>query len=251
MFGSFRAGGFAAATFVLSASMMGAGHSQALDLAVIPSTHSPAITTDINGQPIASALSTESPQLVLPVQSAPSVPQAQPAPLPQSTLSTSAPSTGVAPVVAPVAIPPAPVVRKERATLAQLVAAHRSSVVADRERECLAGAIYFESKGEPLSGQVAVGQVIANRAKSGRFPKSYCGVVFQRSQFSFVRGRALPPIPRSSPHWKTAVAVAHIVANELHDPVAPKSLFFHARYVSPNWKRMSRVATVGNHVFYR
>ena len=121
----------------------------------------------------------------------------------------------------------------------------------DRERECLAGAIYFESKGEPLSGQVAVGQVIANRAKSGRFPSSYCGVVFQRSQFSFVRGRALPPIPRSSHHWKTAVAVAHIVANDMTDAVAPKALFFHARYVSRNWKRMSKVATVGNHVFYR
>jgi hypothetical protein len=104
---------------------------------------------------------------------------------------------------------PLPVTKKERATLAQLVAAHRASDVANRELECLAGAIYFESKGEPLPGQVAVGQVIVNRAKSGRFPTSYCGVVFQRSQFSFVRGRALPPIPRSSAHWKTAVAVAH------------------------------------------
>ena len=101
------------------------------------------------------------------------------------------------------------------------------------------------------SGQVAVGQVVANRAKSGRFPGSYCGVVFQRSQFSFVRGRALPPIPRASAQWKTAVAVAHIVDNDLHAAVVPKALFFHARYVSPGWKRMTRVASVGNHVFYR
>lgn len=247
MFASFRVGGYAAATLVLSASVMGVGHSQALDLAVVPSTSSPAIMADTDSRSIASPVLPESPQLVLPVQSAPSVPQVQPAPHFQPTPPTAAPSIDVAPF----AILPAPVVKKERLTLAQLVAAHRSSVVADRERECLAGAIYFESKGEPLPGQVAVGQVIANRAKSGRFPKSYCGVVFQRSQFSFVRGRALPPIPRSSPHWKTAVAVAHIVANDLHDSVAPKALFFHARYVSPNWKRMSRVATVGNHVFYR
>ena len=247
MFASLRVGGYAAATLVLSASVMGAGHSQALDLAVVASTSNPAIMADTDSRPIASSDFPESPQLVLPVQSAIPVLRIQPIPLPQP----ATPSPVVSDTVAPVAILSAPVVKKERATLAQLVAAHRSSVVADRERECLAGAIYFESKGEPLSGQVAVGQVIANRAKSGRFPKSYCGVVFQRSQFSFVRGRALPPIPRASAHWKTAVAVAHIVANDLHDAVAPKSLFFHARYVSPNWKRMSRVAAVGNHIFYR
>ena len=198
--------------------------------------------------PVTTLQQPESLQVALPVQSAPLAagsnvitvdPVAAPA------------SAETAPTIAPVVIAPAPVARKERATLAQLVAEHRSSAVVDRERECLAGAIYFESKGEPLSGQVAVGQVIANRAKSGRFPVSYCGVVFQRSQFSFVRGRALPPIPRSSAQWKTAVAVAHIVANDLTDAVAPKALFFHARYVSPNWKRMSKVATVGNHVFYR
>ena len=61
-----------------------------------------------------------------------------------------------------------------------------------RELECLATGIYFESKSEPLAGQLAVGKVIANRAKSGgRFPSSYCGVLFQRGQFSFVRGRSL------------------------------------------------------------
>ncbi len=136
-------------------------------------------------------------------------------------------------------------------SLGELVSTYASNDVPDAEHECLAGAVYFESKGEPLSGQVAVGQVIANRAKSGRFPKSWCGVVFQRSQFSFVRGGNLPAIPRSSAHWKTAVAVAHIVANDLTDAVVPKALFFHARYVSPNWKRVSKVATVGNHIFYR
>ena len=135
--------------------------------------------------------------------------------------------------------------------LASLVAQLRSSEPGSRELECLAVGIYFESKSEPLAGQLAVGEVIANRANSnGRFPSSYCGVLFQRSQFSFIRGRALPSVPRSSRQWSTAVAIAKIVDQELKDSGAPKALFFHARRVSPGWK-LKRVASIGNHIFYR
>ena len=137
-----------------------------------------------------------------------------------------------------------------RATLAETVAKLRSSQVAGRELECLAGAIYFESKSESLQGQLAVGHVIANRAKSGRFPSSYCGVVYQRSQFSFVRGRSMPAIARGGLQWKNAVAIAQIVDQQLHQSPIGKALFFHARRVSPGW-RLTRVATLGNHVFYR
>ena len=120
-----------------------------------------------------------------------------------------------------------------------------------RELECLAVGIYFESKSESLAGQLAVGEVIANRANSnGRFPSSYCGVLFQRSQFSFIRGRSLPSVPRSSRQWSTAVAIAKIVDQDLKDSAAPNALFFHARRVSPGWK-LKRVASIGNHIFYR
>lgn len=135
--------------------------------------------------------------------------------------------------------------------LAALVSQLRSSNPGSRELECLAVGVYFESKSEPLAGQLAVGQVIANRANSkGRFPGSYCGVLFQRSQFSFVRGRSYPRIQRSSRHWQTAVAIAKIVDQDLHQSPVGNALFFHARYVSPKW-RLKRVASVGNHVFYR
>jgi hypothetical protein len=135
--------------------------------------------------------------------------------------------------------------------LAGLVGQFRSSTPGSREIECLAVGIYFESKSEPLAGQLAVGEVIANRANSnGRFPSSYCGVLFQRSQFSFIRGRALPSVPRSSRQWQTAVAIAKIVDQDLKDSAAPRALFFHARRVSPGWK-LKRVASIGNHVFYR
>ncbi len=136
------------------------------------------------------------------------------------------------------------------ASLAETVAKLRSTEAGSRELECLAGAIYFEAKSESLAGQLAVGHVIANRAASGRFPSSYCGVVYQRSQFSFVRGRSMPHIPRASRDWQEAVAIAKIVELQLHPSPVGKAMFFHARRVSPGW-RLTRVATLGNHVFYR
>ena len=140
---------------------------------------------------------------------------------------------------------------KPSGDLTSMVAELRSSDAGTHELECLATGVYFESKSEPLAGQLAVGKVIANRAKSGgRFPPSYCGVLFQRGQFSFVRGRSLPSVPRASRQWQTAVAIAKIVDQGLHESAAGNALFFHARYVSPGW-RLKRVASIGNHVFYR
>ena len=137
------------------------------------------------------------------------------------------------------------------ADLSEMVATLRGSDPGSREMECLAAGIYFESKGEPLAGQLAVGHVIANRAASkGRFPSTYCGVLFQRGQFSFIRGKSLPSVPKSSKQWKTAVAIAKIVAKDLKQSAVGKALFFHARYVSPKW-RLKRVAAIGNHIFYR
>ena len=137
-----------------------------------------------------------------------------------------------------------------QATLAETVASLRSSDPGSRELECLAVGIYYEAKSESLNGQLAVGHVIANRAESGRFPSSYCGVLFQRSQFSFIRGRSLPTVPRASQDWQDAVAIAKIVDQELKPSPMGKALFFHARRVSPGW-RLTRVGTLGNHVFYR
>jgi N-acetylmuramoyl-L-alanine amidase len=161
-----------------------------------------------------------------------------------------APETPIADELAP--LPEAAVTTaRPSGDLSAMVAQLRSSDPGSRELECLAVGIYFESKSEPLAGQLAVGEVIANRANSnGRFPSSYCGVLFQRSQFSFIRGRSLPSVPRSSRQWSTAVAIAKIVDQDLKDSAAPKALFFHARRVSPGWK-LKRVASIGNHIFYR
>jgi len=92
--------------------------------------------------------------------------------------------------------------------------------------------------------------VVINRARSGRFPGSYCGVVYQRSQFSFVRGNAMPPINRASRDWKEAVAIARIADEGAYNSSVEGALFFHAARVSPGW-RLTRIARVDNHIFYR
>jgi spore germination cell wall hydrolase CwlJ-like protein len=135
--------------------------------------------------------------------------------------------------------------------LAELVGDYATSSTESAEHECLASAVYFEAKGEPLQGQLSVAEVVLNRTRSGRFPTSICGVVKQRGQFSFVRGGRLPAVRRDSAAWRKAVAVAHIAREDLAEGSAPNALFFHARRVSPGWSRATRVAAVGNHVFYR
>ncbi len=134
--------------------------------------------------------------------------------------------------------------------LASLVSAHANETVADSEEKCLAGAIYFEAKGESFEGQLAVAHVILNRMNSGRFARSICGVVFQPGQFSFVRGGAIPTVNTNGKGWRDAVAISRIARAKLHPSSANDALFFHAARVSPRWK-LTRVAAIGNHVFYR
>jgi N-acetylmuramoyl-L-alanine amidase len=212
------------------------------------------VVAALSGSSVAPAQVGPAAEPMIPVESA-SLPQAvapqtltYQMPAPTDAVTAPDPQDSQADDLAPL---PAPKAVRPSGDLATLVAQLRSSEPGSRELECLAVGIYFESKSEPLSGQLAVGEVIANRANSGgRFPSSYCGVLFQRSQFSFVRGHSLPPVPRASRQWQTAVAIAKIVDQDLKDSAAPKALFFHARRVSPGWK-LKRVASIGNHVFYR
>lgn len=134
-------------------------------------------------------------------------------------------------------------------SLAALVAATPRPATLDPELRCLAGAVYFESRGESLIGQLAVAHVVINRAQSGRFPKSLCGVVHQKSQFSFVRGGRMPAV-REGAQWSNAIAIAQIARDGSWKNHAPGALFFHARYVSPNWRK-TRIAQIDNHIFYR
>lgn len=154
------------------------------------------------------------------------------------------------PVVDQNAVEPETVPAQKFESLAAMVADQDVSGPLSADEECMAIAIYFESRAESLEGQHAVAAVLRNRAASGRFPSSVCGVVKQRGQFSFVRGGTLPSVNRGSRDWREAVAITRIAMDDAWDSAAPKALFFHARRVSPGW-RLTRVATVGNHVFYR
>ena len=145
----------------------------------------------------------------------------------------------------------APEATAERAgSLADLVSAQGQPDTLSPEMQCLAGAIYFEAKGQTLPGQLAVGRVIVRRTKSGRFPESYCGVVYQRSQFSFVRGRSMPAIATHSRAWQEAVAIAQIADSGSWQSPCEGALYFHAASISPRW-HMTRIARVDDHVFYR
>lgn len=171
-----------------------------------------------------------------------------PAPKVESLQSTPVATHAIAPAF-PEPEQAEPAEDEPRRTLADLVADHSSDAVNDEQADCLARAVYYEARTESLTGQLTVAEVVINRARSGRFASTICGVVRQRGQFSFVRGGIIPT-PPSNRHWRTSVAIARIAMQDLADGAAPRALFFHARRVNPGW-RLTRVATVGNHVFYR
>jgi spore germination cell wall hydrolase CwlJ-like protein len=154
-------------------------------------------------------------------------------------------------VVQPLPAPAAPVTT-EAGSLHELVGMIDTSAPMSQEMRCLAGAVYFEARGEELAGQLAVAQVIINRTEDGRFPRSYCGVVAQPGQFSFMRGSRMPAIREASAAWERAVAVAHIADKGLWESEAEGAVFFHARYVKPGWTRSkTRLAQIDTHIFYR
>ena len=128
---------------------------------------------------------------------------------------------------------------------------------------CLALAIYFEARGEPVVGQLAVAQVVINRAGSTKFPNTPCEVVKQglthkgsghpvkhKCQFSFwCDGK--PEIILDRQAWQTAEEVAKVAMQTPLD-ITEGSTFYHATSVDPKW-RYTKTLTVrlGQHIFYK
>ena len=120
------------------------------------------------------------------------------------------------------------------------------------DMKCLAQAVYFESRGEPLAGQLAVAEVVINRANSGHYPSDYCSVITQRAQFSFVRRGVIPQADETSLAWRRAKAIALIAQQDLWASEARDALYFHATYVNPSWARQkTQLAKIDTHIFYR
>jgi hypothetical protein len=181
-----------------------------------------------------------------------------PAPAPTSGSAWIAQGTVLDPNVIPVA--PAPVAMAIATgalhvdSLSQLVG--DMPVPEDAElapdMKCLAQAVYFESRGEPIEGQLAVAEVVINRAKSDLYPDSYCDVITQPAQFSFVHRGRIPTADESSTAWQHAVAIAEIAQNNLWRSKAEGALYFHATYVNPRWAHQKvELAQIDTHIFYR
>ena len=124
----------------------------------------------------------------------------------------------------------------------------------DEQSNCIAVAIYHEARGEALDGQLAVARVIMNRAASGKYPGSWCGVVKQPWQFSFVNPRTgdYPAVNFSSASWRKAQAITRLAISNAVPSLSHDVLWYHADYVAPSWgRRLSRVQKIGTHIFYR
>jgi N-acetylmuramoyl-L-alanine amidase len=120
------------------------------------------------------------------------------------------------------------------------------------EANCVAVAVYHEARGESLEGQLAVAKVIMNRAASGKYPTSWCGVVKQPWQFSFVRNGRFPFVDQSSDAWRKALGVTRLVVANAVATVPSDCLWYHADYVAPSWgRRLTKVNKIGAHIFYR
>ena len=131
------------------------------------------------------------------------------------------------------------------------------AVSGDAQFQCLAQAVYFESRGEPLSGQIAVAEVVLNRVDNPAYPRSICGVTKQGAgsgrgcQFSYAcDGR--PDVMTSSVSKARSEKIARMLIDGRPRSVTSGATHFHATYVRPDWSRkFARTASIGNHVFYR
>jgi len=128
----------------------------------------------------------------------------------------------------------------------------------DREKRCLAEAVYFEARSEPEAGQAAVAQVVLNRVSSGLYPESICRVVYQNRhhyhacQFSFAcEGKSLRITERDS--WATALRIAgSVLEGRTYNSEVGKATHYHASYVRPRWARsLEKTDKIGKHIFYK
>ena len=127
-----------------------------------------------------------------------------------------------------------------------------------KSEKCLAEAVYFESRGEAVRGQMAVAQVVLNRAFSGYYPTTVCGVVYQNKfrhlacQFTFACDNN-PDVIREPDMWERAKKIAKATLDGLvWLPEVGKSTHYHAYWVRPSWvSEMKRMYKFGVHTFYR
>ncbi|HRX75024.1 MAG TPA: cell wall hydrolase, partial [Hyphomonas sp.] len=127
----------------------------------------------------------------------------------------------------------------------------------DAEARCMAQAVYYESRNEPLAGQLAVAEVISNRMRDHRYPDTACGVVFQGAtrttgcQFTFTCDGAMNRAPKGLAWEQAKEIAAHVLMNLAEDKTGGAT-HYHATYVDPVWSAgLIKTDKIGLHVFYR
>ena len=127
----------------------------------------------------------------------------------------------------------------------------------ERETNCLAEAVYYESRSESLSGQKAVAEVVLNRVGHKAFPSTVCGVVYQGAerttgcQFSFTCDGSNAILPRGK-HWVEAQDVAKHMMMRASSPMTNRATHYHTTAVSPKWApTLRKLRKYDTHVFYR
>ena len=129
----------------------------------------------------------------------------------------------------------------------------------ERQLECMAMNIYREAGYEPFEGKVAVGQVVMNRVKSGKFGDDVCGVIYQKNvvmdkvvcQFSWYCDSAARTRPVNNTAYNESYEVAKKVLLEgFKLDVLKEALYYHANYVNPKWP-LEKIGQIGNHIFYK
>jgi spore germination cell wall hydrolase CwlJ-like protein len=127
--------------------------------------------------------------------------------------------------------------------------AYQTVKATNAEILCLAKNIYYEARGEPMHGKIAVAQVTLNRVTHRtEFQSSICGVVYAKHQFSWTMEKHSEPRGEA---WLEAKAIAKaVIVGTAHLPDF-KALYFHNLTVKPQWNRTKElVARIGNHIFY-
>ena len=127
-----------------------------------------------------------------------------------------------------------------------------------KSEKCLAEAVYFESRGEPKRGQIAVAQVVMNRVFSGFYPNTVCGTVYQNAhrrnacQFTFACD-GIPDTIEEPDMWEQAKEIARdMLDGKLWLPEIGHSTHYHAYWVHPSWvNEMKKLHKIGVHSFYR
>jgi len=162
------------------------------------------------------------------------------------------PAASVSVALAPAIATEAAWLQRNGWPLYALVDRYSTGAPLDEQANCVAVAVYHEARGETLEGQLAVARVILNRAASGRYPASWCGVVKQPWQFSFVRNGYMPSVDEGSTAWRNALGVTRLAINNAVPSLSNDVLWYHANYVAPTWgRRLTRVSQIGAHIFYR